>query len=84
MNRRTVDREALILRTASRMMLIQYRTTDSTHALISWTGKIFTVHYGLIAGGFVRTASESLDIVVPHDGNGWNIHQLICILEDLR
>lgn len=83
MNRRPIDREALILRTASRTILIQHKTSGSTHALVSWTGKVLVVHYGVISGGFHRCESVYLDVTPGlHDGVSWNLQELIYLMSD--
>ena len=81
--RRRPDLERLMLLQSSRNVLVQLRAPGTTHALICWTGKVLSVHYGIVAGSFQSVQSEYFSPAGLHDGHGWNLYELICLIEEL-
>lgn len=87
--RRHQERDFLIR--AGRHVLIQHATGESTHVLATWTPKIISVHYGISSGGtrFQETRREGFviaeypDLLSIHDGTGWNLIELLNLLEEL-
>jgi hypothetical protein len=87
--RRHQERDFLIR--AGRQALIQHETDDSTHVLATWTPQIISVHYGISSGGtrFQETRragfviAEYPGLLSIHDGTGWNLIELLNLLEEL-
>lgn len=81
--------EQFLLHRVTRNVLIQHRAADSTHALISVTGKILSVHYGIVGSSFQVVRSETMliqdkpELLFVHDGQGFNLVELICFVEQL-
>jgi len=81
--RRRPDAEKLLLAVASRAVLIQFEHEHGNYAIVSVTQRIAVVH-------FLRTphgdAVHSQYIALPaglHDGRGWNLIELLCLIETL-
>lgn len=81
--------EQFLLHRVARNVLIQHRTPDSTHAMICVTGKILSVHYGIVGSSFQAVRSETVliqdkpELLFVHDGQGFNLVELICFVEGL-
>lgn len=89
--RRGPDQERAFLSRAGRQFLIQYPAGDSTHALVTWTANVLSVHYGVSSGGvrFQETRRDGFfiaeypELLSLHDGTGWNLIELLNLLEEL-
>jgi hypothetical protein len=89
--RRRPDQERAFLALATRNLMIQYPAGSSTHALITRTNQILSVHYGVARRGvrFQETRRDGFWIaeypalLSLHDGTGWNLIELLNLLEEL-
>jgi hypothetical protein len=89
--RRRPDPVRAFLAIASRNLMIQYPAGDSTHALITGTNQVLSVHYGVARRGirFEETRRDGFliaeypELLSLHDGTGWNLIELLNLLEEL-
>lgn len=81
--RRSSDLEKLIVARSGRNVLIQFARPGTTHAMICYTGHVLSVHFGIISGGFQHIESVYFPPAGVHDGHGWNLFELICLVEEL-
>ena len=81
--------EQFLLHRVTRNVLIQHRAADTTHVMICVTGKVLSVHYGIVGSSFQVVRSDTVilfdqpHLMRLHDGQGFNLDELICFVEEL-